>query len=209
MDLKDIILELERMGAIKFGDYVLKSGIKSPVYFDLRVMVEKPKLVKAIADIMWKTFTKSQKSGSKPDLLCGVPYTALPLATLISVSQDIPSIIKRKEKKAYGTKKMLEGKFEEGEKCLIIEDVVSSGMSVLETVEELKKEKLKITDVVVFLDREQGGQENLKEKDINVHNVVNVTDLINILHGANRISDEEKKNVEDFIVNNKLNMQGE
>ena len=153
MELKDIILELESMGAIKFGDYVLKSGIKSPVYFDLRVMVEKPKLVTAIADIMWKTYAKA---ASKPDLLCGVPYTALPLATLISVSQDIPSIIKRKEKKMYGTKKMLEGKFEEGQNCLIIEDVVSSGMSVLETAEELKKEKLEITDVVVFLDREQG-----------------------------------------------------
>ena len=116
--------------------------------------------------------------------------------------------IKRKEKKSYGTKKMLEGIFEEGQNCLIIEDVVSSGMSVLETAEELKKEKLEITDVVVFLDREQGGQESLKEKDIVVHNVVNVTGLINILHGANRISDEKKKNVEDFIANNKLNMQG-
>ena len=141
MELKDIILELESMGAIKFGDYVLKSGIKSPVYFDLRVMVNNPKLVKAIANIMWKTFANS---GSKPDLLCGVPYTALPLATLISVDNDIPSIIKRKEKKSYGTKKMLEGRFEEGQNCLIIEDVVSSGMSVLETAEELKKEKLEI-----------------------------------------------------------------
>ena len=88
MELKDIILELEKMGAIKFGEFTLKSGIKSPVYFDLRVMVQKPKLVSAIADIMWKTFARSQKSGSKPDLLCGVPYTALPLAILISVSQD-------------------------------------------------------------------------------------------------------------------------
>merc|ERR1712223_2328839 len=129
-------------------------------------MVSDPKLMAAIAKIMGGMIEESK---IKSDLLCGVPYTALPLATLISVSQDIPSIIKRKEKKAYGTKKMLEGKFEEGQNCLIIEDVVSSGMSVLETVEELKKEKLKITDVIVFLDREQGGKENLKENNIIVH----------------------------------------
>ena len=167
--LKDIIIELHQLEAIKFGEFKLKSGIMSPVYFDLRVMVSEPKLMAKISRIMWDTYADN-KSGPKAQLICGVPYTASGPAYLISLDQNIPSIIKRKEKKEYGTKKMLEGKFEVGQNCLIIEDVISSGASVLETAEVLKSEKLKVTDVVVFLDREQGGSTNLKvgktQKDI-------------------------------------------
>ena len=201
--LKDIIIELHQLEAIKFGEFKLKSGIMSPVYFDLRVMVSEPKLMAKISRIMWDTYADN-KSGRKAELICGVPYTASGPAYLISLDQNIPSIIKRKEKKEYGTKKMLEGKFEVGQNCLIIEDVISSGASVLETAEVLKNEKLEVTDVVVFLDREQGGSTNLKNQNVNVHSVTNVTTLLQILFEVGKITDEEKEKVENFIQNNKL-----
>ena len=201
--LKDIIIELHQLEAIKFGEFQLKSGIMSPVYFDLRVMVSEPKLMAKISRIMWDTYADNN-SGRKAELICGVPYTASGPAYLISLDQNIPSIIKRKEKKEYGTKKMLEGKFEVGQNCLIIEDVISSGASVLETAEVLKNEKLEVTDVVVFLDREQGGSTNLKNQNVNVHSVTNVTTLLQILHEVGKITDEEKQKVENFIQSNKL-----
>lgn len=79
-------------------------------------------------------------NGIQCDSVCGVPYTALPIATLYSIKDNKPMLIRRKETKQYGTKKLIEGKYSAGDKCLIIEDVVSSGLSVLETAKDLKSE---------------------------------------------------------------------
>nr|CAD7399484.1 unnamed protein product [Timema poppensis] len=128
--LEDLVVKLHEIDVLKFGDFKMKVGINSPVYFDLRLVVSYPEIMEELSLLLWDF----SHEGEDCDHLCGVPYTALPIATLISVHTRIPMLIRRKEIKKYGTKKLIEGKFSRGDKCVIIEDVVTSGSSILETL---------------------------------------------------------------------------
>ena len=195
-----IVEKLHGMKGIKFGEFTLKSGKISPVYFDLRVIISHPKVLKRVSELLWEANPKSIEC----DLLCGVPYTALPLATLMSVEHDKPQIIRRKEMKQYGTGKILEGDFKPGQKCLIVEDVITTGSSVLETAKILRDHGMVVEDAVVFLDREQGGKQNLEANGITAHTVTNVTSLLDVLKGLSKISLDEYRKVKDFMQNNQV-----
>jgi uridine monophosphate synthetase len=174
--MKSLMLDLYAIEAVKLGSFTLKSGIISPIYIDLRLLISYPSLFKKV----------TQKLGEKMrslsfDLLCGVPYTALPMATALSITYDIPMVMRRKEVKDHGTKKLIEGAFRPHQRCLIIEDLITSGISILETVEPLQKEGLSVSDVLVVIDREQGGKEALQKKGLNVHALFTLSDLIKTL----------------------------
>lgn len=138
---------------------------------------------------------------SRPfDLMCGVPYTALPIATLMSSTHDRPMVMRRKEgSKAYGLKKQLEGVFSAGQTCLVVEDLVTSGMSVFETVEPLTECGLKVTDIVVLIDREQGGRKNIESRGLQLHAVVTISQVMEILERHGKITAKVAQEVRDFV----------
>ena len=198
---KDVIKALYDIEGVKFGEFTLKSGIKSPIYFDLRVVVSYPKLMARVSELMWKAV---HKGGAEYSCVCGVPYTALPLATCMSTAHDIPMLVRRKEAKDYGTKKMIEGKFEEGQKCLIAEDVVTTGGSVLETMKTLNDVGIKVTDAVVLLNREQGGLERLQRNGIKLHCVFTVSEVLNVLQAEGCISADVVQSVHRFLADSMI-----
>ncbi|CAH2106640.1 unnamed protein product [Euphydryas editha] len=195
--LEELALNLFKIDAVKFGDFMTKSGIKTPVYFDLRVIVSYPDIMELISVLLYDFFIKDKKC----EQLCGVPYTALPIATLLSVKAKTSMLMRRKEAKSYGTKKVIEGHYKQGDSCLIIEDVVTSGSSVLETVNDLRKEGLKAEEAIVILDREQGGKQNLATNNVQMQSLFTMTELINILVKNKKISEQIGKDVINYLSN--------
>ncbi|CAI5678500.1 unnamed protein product [Oreochromis niloticus] len=119
------------------------------------------------------------------------------------MNQVASLIYKRAEGgKDYGTKRLVEGSFRQGDTCLIIEDTVTSGTSILETAEVLCKEGLKVTDAVVLMDREQGGVEMLASKGIKLHPIISISQLLRVLQAAERIDPQTAQSVHKFIQDN-------
>lgn len=140
--------------------------------------------------------------------VCGVPYTALPLATIVSVQQNTPMLVRRKEAKAYGTKKLIEGIYKAGDTCLIVEDVVTSGSSILDTVRDLESEGIVVTDAVVVVNREQGGVANIAKHGVRMHSLFTLSFLLNTLHEAGRIEKSTVDAVAKYIAAVQINSDG-
>ncbi len=191
---QEIALALHEIGAVKFGEFTLKSGIVSPIYIDLRLLISYPKVLKLISEAMVEMAKELTF-----DVIAGIPYTALPIATAISIDQDWPMVYARKEVKDYGTKKKLEGVFKEGDTALIIDDLITTGGSKFETIEPFEASGLKITDFLVLVDREQGGGRLLEEKGFKLHSVIGINELLDILHENGKIDDQSYKKSKDFI----------
>lgn len=194
-----LIHKLYEIGAVKFGEFTLKSGTVSPIYIDLRHTISTPKLLVMIAELM------HEKARSlKYDLVCGVPYTALPIATALSIQHTVPMVLCRKERKEYGTKKQIEGVFEPNMRCLLLEDVITSGQSIFQTIHPLEEVGLQVEDIIVLVDREQGGCASVEGKGYKVHPILTIGKIIDLLQKEDKITEEMHIAVKDFIRNHQV-----
>lgn len=194
---KEIILDLEKIGAIKFGEFTLKSGIVSPIYIDLRVLASYPQTLENISTEIVKILHTL-----KTDLIAGIPYTALPIATAVSLESKVPMIYPRNDVKDYGTKKNIEGVYTQGQTCVVIDDLITDGASKFETIAPLEEEGLKVKDIIVLIDREQGGKELLKSKGYTLHSVITIHEVLDTLLTEGKVTKELYTKSKDFIEKN-------
>jgi len=193
--IEQLVIDLYNINAIEFGSFTLKSGITSPIYIDLRKAISYPHILKNLCNEM-SIFIKKISC----DAIAGVPYTGLPIATTISLLSDIPMIMPRKEIKDHGTKRPVEGVYTKGNTICIVEDLVTKGTSTLEIATILKNNELSVKDVVVFLDRQQGAQEILKEEKINLHAAITMNDLLETLKVYKIITTEKYTEVKNYLM---------
>ena len=184
----DLILQLYDLGCIMFGDFVQASGATFPYYVDLRKIISNPQvfslILTAYADIL-KTLNF--------DRIAGIPYGSLPTATGLSMRLSYPMIFPRKEVKAHGTRKIIEGNFCVGETVVVVDDILISGKSAIEGAQKLESAGLKVKDIVVFMDHEQGVKDRLKASGYCAHSVLTISEITKTLYEAGRIDEEQFK----------------
>jgi uridine monophosphate synthetase len=183
---QDLILQLFDIGCLLFGEYVQASGATFSYYIDLRKIISNPqvfdRVVKAYADIV---------KNLEFDRIAGIPYGALPTASGLALNLSRPMIFPRKEIKAHGTRRAIEGNFELGETAVVIDDILISGKSVMEGAEKLQSAGLKVEDIVVFIDHEGGVKQKLAKNGYRAHSVLNISDITETLYEAGRITSEQ------------------
>ncbi|WP_315792078.1 bifunctional orotidine-5'-phosphate decarboxylase/orotate phosphoribosyltransferase [Fischerella sp. JS2] len=182
----DLILQLYDIGCILFGNFVQASGATFPYYIDLRKVISNPqifhKILNAYAEIL---------KDLSFDRIAGIPYGSLPTATGLALRLNYPMIFPRKEVKAHGTRRVIEGNFQPGETIVVVDDILISGKSAMEGAEKIKSVGLQVHDIVVFLDHEQGVKDRLREHGYRAHSVLTISEITQTLHQAGRINDEQ------------------
>ncbi|MGC9522195.1 MAG: orotidine-5'-phosphate decarboxylase [Anaerolineae bacterium] len=190
----ELALALFEAGCIRFGEFTLASGRSSPIYVDLRRVISYPELFQRVVEAYSELLAPLSF-----DRLAAVPYAALPAAAAIALRLKRPMIYPRKEIKDYGTAQAVEGSFEPGQVAVAIEDVVTSGGSLLAAISTMEAAGLEIRDVVVLVDREQGGRARLDEAGYRLHAVLTLRSIVDALKEVGKIDAETHARVQAYL----------
>ncbi|WP_287960082.1 orotate phosphoribosyltransferase [Acidiplasma sp.] len=166
MGIRETLLE---SGAVKFGDFVLTSGKKSDYYIDIKEASTRPEILNAMADAI------SLKISAKK--IAGMELGAVPILVATALKTKIDYVIIRKTERTHGTNKRWIGEINNGEKIDVIDDVATTGGSILKSVEILRSHGAVVENAICVVDREEGAKEFLKENGINLIPVITVSQL--------------------------------
>jgi uridine monophosphate synthetase len=179
----ELILQLYDVGCILFGEFVQASGAVFPYYIDLRKIISNPQLFHQVLN----AYTDILQTLSF-DRIAGIPYGSLPTATGLALRLNRPMVFPRKEVKAHGTRRLIEGNFEPGETIVVVDDILISGNSAMEGAAKLQSTGLQVQDIVVFLDHGQGVKEKLQNHGYQAHSVLTIAEVTETLYQAGRIN---------------------
>jgi len=181
-------------GCVKFGSFTLASGKQSPVYLDLRRLVSFPDVLDMAVEAYIDRLISLEY-----DCLAGVPYAALPIAAIAASRLKRPMVYPRKEAKTHGTSQMVEGVFQPGQRAVLLEDVITSGGSILTAAETLSAAGLSVRDAVVLVDREQGGTDALARQGIQAHAVLSMRQILTRLQTQDLIDQSTYQEVSRYL----------
>ena len=191
---ESLALTLFDIGAVRLGQFKLHSGKLSPIYLDLRLLASYPEALRQ-ATAVYQAILQNLTF----DRLAGTPLAGLPIGTAVALDMNLPLIYPRQQAKSYGTGKMIEGKWEAGETAVVLDDLITSGDSLLQAINILKKAGLDVTDAVVLIDRQQGGGQTLQEKGYTLHAGMTLSQMLAVLENNKCITADQRAEVLEFL----------
>ncbi|MCL2359458.1 MAG: orotate phosphoribosyltransferase [Nitrososphaerota archaeon] len=188
-------------GCLKFGTFKIKSGTVSPYYIDLARVLAAPKQLDIIAEVAAEKIR--QITASEPiDKLASIELKGALIAPSIAVKLDLPCVIVRKEEKSYGvTGRTAGADITQGNRVLFFDDVISEGLSKIEGIKPLVALGASVKHMLVVVNREHGGKENLESLGYQIHALAKITDIVTSLVEHGHISKENASNVLDYVKN--------
>ena len=183
---------------VKFGEFTLASGMKSPIYVDLRVLPSYPDSMATVTEELVKAVKKL-----KPEVIAGAETAGIPLATAISLKTKLPMIYVRKRPKSYGTQEMIEGILKKDAKTILIDDMATNAFSKIRFVDGIKQAGGIVNDVLIVLDREQGGVEALAKENITLHSLITLKELLSYMKDNNMVDDDKFNEILIYLKQNR------
>ena len=193
---RDLEAELSRIlvktGATKFGLFKLSSGKLSPYYIDLRMIPGDPKALETVIEI-YETMARSKIGVTSFDRIAGVPTAGVPYASILAYTLSKPFLYVRRETKTHGGERRVEGQLFPGERVVLVDDLVTTGKNTLQAAEAIRAEGGQVEDVIVLIDRQEGGAAALAQAQLKLCAFTTVTRIARRLHESGVIEDDQYK----------------
>jgi orotate phosphoribosyltransferase len=179
--VKEFAIFLHENGAIKFGDFKLSSGKNSAYYVDLRIIPSFPhqfrKIIKSLQNII------VEKIGLDGfEYIASVPTSGLVMASALAVEIVKPLIYIRQKPKNYGTGSLIEGKMQENSRVVLIDDVGTTGQSLLYAIKSLREAKMNVDSAFVIVNRLEGAREQLESEGVKLYELINIFEISDALY---------------------------
>jgi len=190
----DLSQILNRIGAIKFGTFKLTSGRISPYYIDLRIIPSFPDAFQKVCDLYIKLLEKDL-GVENFDRIAGIPTAGMPFASVIAYHLKKPFIYIRSKVKLHGRERRIEGVIMPGNRVLLVDDLVTTGLSLRKAAKNMRAEGGVVSDALVMLDREEGGKERLLKDNIKLHYLLTASEAATKLYELGTIEEDQLKTI--------------
>ena len=194
----ELAMVLVKVRALQIGTFTLSSGKLSSYYVDLRTVPSFPGAYRYVVDC-YLSLIRNEVGLDMFDAIAGIPTAGLAFSSPVALELQKPMIYVRREEKDYGHRKRIEGSIKPGWKVLVMDDLVTTGHSLLSGIDAIREEGGEVKHVAVLIDRLEGGKTNLKKAGVVLRPLTDISELARTLHTKDEISDEEMQAIKSQV----------
>jgi orotate phosphoribosyltransferase len=191
---KEMAKILYKIDALQFGLFKLTNGKVSPYYIDLRIVPSFPDAFRDICDFYMEAIT-TQIGLNNFDRIAGVPLAGIPFASQIAYNLKKPFLYVRKGTRTHGRERRVEGILVPGDRVLLVDDLITTGLTLKKAAESVRAEGGVVTEAVTFLDREEKGKERLESAEVKLHALLKISEIAQILYELGAVDEESLKTI--------------